>query len=220
MNLDAGQRGTLVEEIFPNSPAEKAGLQGSNEQVAIDGLTVNVGGDVIVAIDDQPVTSMDDVIAYLTRDTKVGQDITLKVLRDGKEQTLDVTLAARPSAEEPTNPESAVRGVRLGILGVTVDSSIAQEMNLPNGQGGILVQQVEPGSLAEIAGLRAGDQSVTLNGQQVQIGGDVITAVNGQSVASTEELRAALVQLSSTQEFTVTILRDGTEIELTVQPGL
>jgi 2-alkenal reductase len=100
MNLDAGQRGALVEEIFPNSPAEKAGLQGSNKEVTLDGRNTKVGGDVITAIDNQPVVEMDDLIAYLARSTKVDQKVTLTILQDGKQQTLDVALAARPSAQE------------------------------------------------------------------------------------------------------------------------
>lgn len=219
MNLDAGQRGALVEEIVPNSPAEEAGLRASNEPVTIDGQTAMVGGDVITAIDGQPITGMDDLIASLSRST-VGQTVSLTILRDGKQETLDVKLAARPSAQERTTSESAAHGVRLGILGMTVDESIAKEMNLPNGQQGVLIQQVEPGSLAETTGLRGGTESVTLNGQQVQVGGDIITAIDGQPITSTEELRAVLAQLPSTQEFTITVLREGTEIAFTVQPGL
>jgi serine protease Do len=162
---------------------------------------------------------MDDLIASLSRST-VGQTVSLTILRNGKQETLDVTLAARPSAQERTTSEPAARGVRLGILGMTVDESIAKEMNLPNGQQGVLIQQVEPGSLAETTGLRGGTESVTLNGQPVQVGGDIITAIDGQPITTTEALRAVLAQLPTTQEFTITVLRDGTEVELTVQPGL
>jgi len=55
-----------------------------------------VGGDVIIAIDDQPVKEMDDLIAYLSAKTEVGQKVNLTVLRDGKEKRLEATLAARP----------------------------------------------------------------------------------------------------------------------------
>ncbi|MGE5374323.1 MAG: S1C family serine protease, partial [Bacteroidota bacterium] len=96
MNVNAGQRGALVEEVMPNSPAEKAGLKASNKQITIDGQNAMVGGDVITAIDNQKVFEMDDLIAYLARDTKVDQKVTLTILRDGKEQNVDVTLAARP----------------------------------------------------------------------------------------------------------------------------
>lgn len=217
MKLDAGQRGALVEEVMPNSPAEKAGLRGSNQEVTLDGRTTNVGGDVITAIDVQQILQMDDLIAYLARSTKVDQKVTLTILRDGKQKKLDVTLAARPSTEG--RDISNTRGVQLGILGTTMDAAIAKEMNLPNGQLGVLVEQVQPGSLADTAGLRAGSKSVTIQGQEVLVGGDIITAVNGQPTATIRELKAALAQLLPDNELTLTILRAGTEMEITLQPG-
>jgi serine protease Do len=222
MGLDISQRGALVEEVLPNSPAEKARLQASNNQATIDGQMVNVGGDVITAIDNQPVLQMDDLIAYLAGSTKVDQKVTLSLLRDGKQQNVDVTLAARPSAEEQANanPQAPTQGIHLGILGTTVDSSIAQAMSLPDGTQGILIEQVQPGSLADTAGLQAGSKTMTINGQDILIGGDIITAVNGQSIASTDELRASLEQLPSDHPLTLTVLRDGKETQVEVQPGL
>jgi serine protease Do len=221
MNLDASQRGALVAEILPNSPAEKSGLRGSNKDVTIDGQSVKVGGDVITAIDNQQVVEMDGLIAYLASSTKVDQKVSLTILRDGKQETINVTLAARPSAEEPgsENASFVTRGIQLGILGMTVDQSIAKEMSLPDGQQGVLVEQVEPGSLADFAGLLAGSKSVIINGQEVMLGGDIITAINGQPIASIEELKGALAQLPSDQELSLTILRDGAESQITIQPG-
>jgi S1-C subfamily serine protease len=219
MNLDASQRGALVEQVTANSPAEKAGLRGSDRQVTIEGKTATVGGDVITAIDNQSVVGMDDLIAYLARSTKVDQKVTLSILRDGKQQTLDVTLAARPTAEERGSANTVTRGITLGIQGTTVDETIAKEMNLPNGQSGVLVTQVESGSLAETAGLRAGTKSATINGQQIKIGGDIITGINGQPIASVQELKAALSQLTTDQELGITILRDGVEVQIAIQPG-
>jgi len=220
MNLDASQRGALVAEILPNSPAEKAGLRGSNKEVTIDGQPVKVGGDVITAIDNQSIDAMDDLIAYLYSSTKVNQKVTLSILRDGKQETLDVTLAARPSAEEvgSENASFVTRGIHLGIQGMTVNQSIAKEMSLPDGQQGVLVEQVEPGSLADTAGLHAGSKSVTINGQEIMLGGDIIIAVNGQPIAGIEELKGALAQLPSDQELSLTILRDGEEGQITIQP--
>jgi len=219
MNLDASQRGALVEEIMPNSPAEKAGLHGSDQQVTIDGQTANVGGDVITSIDDQPVLTMDDLIAYLARSTKVDQKVTLTLLRDGKQEIVDVVLAARPSADQLGTANTVTNGVTLGIQGATVDQSIDKEMNLPSDQTGVLVTQVQSGSLADTAGLRAGSKTVTINGQQVNVGGDVITALNGQTITSIQELKAALGQLTSDQGLALTILRDGHEIQIAIQPG-
>ena len=222
MNLDVSQRGALVEEVMPDSPAEKAGLQGSNQQTTINGQDVNVGGDVITAIDNQLVLQMGDLIAYLAGSTKVDQKITLTILRAGKQQNVDVTLAARPSAEEQANanPQAPTQGIHLGILGITVDQSIAQAMNLPDGTQGVLIEQVQSGSLADTAGLQAGSKTVTIDGQDIVVGGDIITAVNGQSIASVDELRAALEQLPTDHLLSLTILRDGKESQVEVQPGL
>jgi type II secretory pathway component PulC len=51
------------------------------------------------------------------------------------------------------------------------------------------------------------------------VGGDVIVAINEQPIASIEELKAALAQLTSDQDLTLTILRDGAQMEITVHPG-
>jgi S1-C subfamily serine protease len=219
MNLDASQHGALVEEVMSNSPAEQAGLQGSDKQVTIEGQTTTVGGDVITAIDNQPVTGMDDLIAFLASSTKVDQKVTLTILRNGKDKSVDVILAARPSAEERASTNSVTSGVTLGILGTTVDESIAKEMGLPSDQAGVLVTQVNPGSLADTAGLRGGDKSVTIQGQKVEIGGDIITALNGQPIANIKELKAALAQLTTDQELRITIMRDGVEIHISLQPS-
>jgi serine protease Do len=220
MNLDANQHGALVDEIIPNSPAEQAGLRGSSKQVTIEGQNAMVGGDVITAIDNQPVTSMDDLIAYLARSTKVDQTVSLIILRDGKQQTVNVTLAARPSADQRNlTAQAGTNGITLGILGITVNDTIINEMNLPSGQQGVLVEQVQPGSLADTAGLRAGTKTVTINGQQINVGGDIITSLNGQTISSIDELKSALGQLPSSHPLELTILRDGKEVKITVQTG-
>lgn len=233
MNLNQGQRGALVEEVMPNSPAEKAGLKASNKQVSINGQNTNTGGDVITAIDNQPVVEMDDLIAYLASNTKVDQKVTLTILRDGKEQKLDVTLAARPTAQERAsannnnnqnnnnnnNNPAPASGIHLGILGVDMAPAIAQQMNLSQDQQGVLIQQVEPGSLAEQAGLQTGTQSATINGQDIMIGGDIITGINGQQVATIQDLKSALSQLPAGHPLTLTILRDGKKTQVDVQTG-
>ena len=210
---------------MPNSPAEKAGLRGSDKQVDIDGLTATVGGDVITAIDNQPVTEINDVIAFLARSTKVDQKVTLTLLRDGKDKSVDVTLAARPSAQErasanpnPNTPSQA-NGVRLGILGVDMAPAIAQQMDLSQDQQGVLVQQVEPGSLADKAGLQAGIKPITIDGQDIMIGGDIITALNGEQVPTIQDLKAALSQLPADHPITLTVLREGKETQIDVQQG-
>ena len=98
MNLKVDQRGAMVQQVMPNSPAEKAGLQASQRQVTINGSQVKIGGDVIIAFGSQTVKSTDDLIAFLSESGSIGQTTSLTVLRDNKEIQVPVTLAVRPSS--------------------------------------------------------------------------------------------------------------------------
>lgn len=97
MDVDAGQRGVLIAEVVEDSPAAKAALRGGDQDMQIDGLTARIGGDIIVAIDAQPVVEFDDLLTYIVQKTQVGQTVTVTILRDGVQQTVDVTLEARPT---------------------------------------------------------------------------------------------------------------------------
>ena len=101
MKLDANQRGVLVVQVVTGGPSEKAGLKASQTTTQIDGLDAQIGGDVIVGINDQPVKVFDDLLAYIVRHAQVGQQVTLHILRDGKAQDVQVTLGARPSSNTP-----------------------------------------------------------------------------------------------------------------------
>ncbi len=219
MKLDATQRGTLVEEVTPNSPSDKSGLRGSDRQIMIDGENINIGGDVITAIDGTQVKSIDDVISYLADHTDIGQKVTLTILRGGTEKSVDVTLEARPAKTEighatSSNPNSQAP-VWLGIAGQALTPEINKEMNLPDNQTGLLVEQVQAGGPADQSGLQGSFKPVLINGQRVLIGGDVITTIDGQSLASFDDLQAFLQNAKPGQEVKLTILRDGKEQTLT-----
>ena len=221
MGLDADQRGALVIDVTADSPADKTRLRGSDRQVEIEGQSVRVGGDVIVAVDGQPVKEFDDLITYLVRSTEVGQTIELTVLRGGQEETVSLTLEARPETQVQSNqPEGqAGGGAYLGIVGLTVTPEIAQAMDLPADQGGVLVEQVQQGSPADEAGLRGSYQPMTTNGQQLLVGGDVIVTMNGQTIAGFEDLSAFLQQAKPGQEVTLSLLRDGSQLQVDVTLG-
>ncbi len=213
MNLKSDQRGALIEDITSGGPADKAGLHGSDRTVTIDGQDVGVGGDIIVAVNNTSVKTMDDLIAYLTDQTEVGQKVSLTVLRNGKEITLDVTLGARPTTTQNSNSTNQA-SVWLGIQGFEISPEIARAMNLPESQQGILVQQVENGSPADQAGLRGSSKPVTINGQSIQVGGDVITAIDGQDITTVDDLHAFLMQAQPGQIITLSILRGGKKVDL------
>jgi len=224
MNLNPSQRGALVVDVVPGGPADKAGLRGSDRELEIDGEKVRVGGDVIVAINGQPVKAFDDVVTYLARFTEVGQSLTLSVLRGGAEQTVQVTLAARPSeqAEEKRTertPSGPHRGAWLGITGQTMTPELAQAMDLPADQTGVLVVRIQSNGPADRAGLRGSYKPVIINGQRALVGGDVIIAFDGNPVASMEDLLDFLSRTQPGDQAKLTVLRNGEQIDVTVTLG-
>jgi S1-C subfamily serine protease len=98
MDLPVGTQGALVVEVGQDGPAGKAGLRGSTETVESKGRPLEIGGDIILAIDGTPVQDMDDVIVYLVENTRPGQEVELSILRDGQEQKLTLELGERPDS--------------------------------------------------------------------------------------------------------------------------
>lgn len=88
--------GAYIADVVPDSPAADAGVRGTSGEAKVDGLSIPVGGDVVLAVDGEPVRSMDDLILLVSRQN-VGDRLPLTILRDGKEIQLSVTLAPRPA---------------------------------------------------------------------------------------------------------------------------
>ncbi len=98
--IDTAQRGVIVDRILGGTPAARAGLRGSTRPINTEYASVcpdSAGGDFIVAVDGQPVSTFDDVLIYLARYTSPGDTITLTVLRGGESLDVPLKLAARPS---------------------------------------------------------------------------------------------------------------------------
>jgi S1-C subfamily serine protease len=89
------QQGGYIDVIVPGGPAETAGMRGSSGTKTIDGLTVPVGGDVVIAVNGNPVYSFDDLLVKIAFSVP-GETVQLTIIRDGKEISIDATLAARP----------------------------------------------------------------------------------------------------------------------------
>ncbi len=95
-NLDVPDHGLLIAEVVPGSPADKAGLRGGSRLITVRGIRMRVGGDVIVALDGNPVKDPQSLQVYLDTYKQVGDKVNVTIIREGKELTLPVTLAARP----------------------------------------------------------------------------------------------------------------------------
>ena len=223
MKLNSDIRGVLIGEITPNSPAEKAGLQGSQGTATVDGFEVPVGGDIITSFDGSPITSMDELISLLASETSVGQNVTLTILRDGKEMKIDLKLEARPTIQNAStpelNPRQASTSPWIGITAGTLTPEIAVAMNLSADQTGILIEQVGQGSPAETAGLRGSDQAATIAGQPVLIGGDVIVQIGSEKVELMDDLVMVLENYQPGDKTDLTILRDGKEMKIAITFG-
>jgi 2-alkenal reductase len=96
MDLPSGQQGALVVEVADGSPASEVGLRGSATAVTLNGAEVIIGGDVIIAVDGQPVRAMADLTVYLVKEAQPGQKITLTLLREQEEHRVEATLGERP----------------------------------------------------------------------------------------------------------------------------
>jgi serine protease Do len=219
MNLATDQRGVLLVDITANGPAAKAGLKGSTKTTTIAGQDYPIGGDVITSIDGQTLNKVDDLIAYLASNTTVGQKISLTILRDAKEQQIDVTLQARPVTpvtSQNVTPQQQNGSIYLGITGTGLNANLAKAMNIPADSQGVLIERVDTGSPASLAGLKGSTLPSIVNGQPILVGGDIITAVDGQAVATMASLRGQLANHASGDVVTLSILRGGKPMDIDV----
>ena len=150
MGLPETQRGALVPNVTAGGPAEKAGLIGSTKPATIDGQDIKVGGDVITAIDGQPVKRFEDLVTFLARNGKVGQTVKLTILRDGKEMTVSLTLAARPGAKATPGKHAAAR--QPGQSGHPSRGSRKRRRRAPRGNQGTAPQTAQ-GAWLGVAGI-------------------------------------------------------------------
>jgi S1-C subfamily serine protease len=95
MDLPADE-GLLVIEVGSGTSAERAGIRGADRVVRIGNVQVPIGGDVIIALDGEPIGNYEEFIVYLETRKKVGDVVDVKVMRDGAEAVIPVTLDERP----------------------------------------------------------------------------------------------------------------------------
>ncbi|HXH52473.1 MAG TPA: Do family serine endopeptidase [Sphingomicrobium sp.] len=168
-------RGELVRSVQPNEPAARAGIR---------------QGDVILRVNGREVTP-DETVSFLIANTPVGSRIPVEIIRDGRRQTIQVTVGQRPTEEElarqlgadneqgmpeesaPATPAQQSLGLSLQAL----TPAIARSVNLPADARGVIVTAVDPNSDAAERGIRRGDLIMSVNRQPVTTPAQVQQAV-------------------------------------------
>ena len=85
--------------VVPDSPAEKAGLIGSEETVEFGDIEYTIGGDIILSVDGIEVRKISDILIHLQRAKSVGDEMVLEILRDNRTTDVTIVLGERPNGE-------------------------------------------------------------------------------------------------------------------------
>jgi serine protease Do len=181
--------GALVASVSPDSPAAKAGLH---------------PGDVIQAVDGKPIASPRE-LALGIADGQPGAVVGLGVLRDGEKQTVQVTLASQPQAEQVAAKDEAMPRPSIGVALTGITPELRDRLDLPADLKGAIIANVTPDSPADRAGLHQGDVVLGVGQNAVTSPGEAVGAIRtaargGKTVA-------------------LRILRDGQSGFIAVRPG-
>lgn len=227
-NSDLLRAGIVVDEVNPDSPAEKAGIK---------------AGDIIVEYDGEKVRSARQ-FTRLVQETPEGRSVAIGILRDGKKQTLNATPeAGRMTFNFGDDVERAMREAERGMRGFRFEGPGGREFEFRNdgreprrfeyrmpdrvmplpgfrssrGRLGVSVQSLTD-DLQEYFGVKNGGalvSSVAPDSAASKAGikaGDVIVSVNGRSVRDSDELIDELGDL--TGEVTIVVMRDKKEMTI------
>lgn len=167
----ANDEGALVSSVNKDGPAQKAGFQ---------------PGDVIVELNGKKVESLNKLLLMLGR-SKVGAQVPVQILRDGKPKTLRVTLAERPgqdvmaeAASQRSNKGQSAPSTILGMELNTLTKEETEKLGLKDNTEGVLITRLKSGSDAARKGL---------------VPGDVIDQADNKPVASVADLEAQIKQV-------------------------
>jgi serine protease Do len=153
-------KGAIVSDVTGAAPAEKAGVR---------------PGDVVIGVDGRPVEDNNDLSRYIAGKPP-GTTVRLKLLRDGSEKEIAVTLGTFPDAEDEASTQQSGKA-QLGMTLRDLSPDLAARLELPHGAKGAVVMSVEAGEAAEEAGLQRGDVIVSVNGAVVESVDDFETAI-------------------------------------------
>jgi len=178
------ERGIVVREVTPASPAAKAGLK---------------SGDRVVKMDDQDVTDVEKFLQAVSA-RKPGDKLNLRIVRDGREQDVAAVLGERPAASD--TPFAGLPGIpRPAFLGVqtqALTSDLKKQLKVET-DAGVVVTEVVPNSPAAKAGIKPDD---------------VITAVDDRPVKNPEQLREAIQQAPPGKEVILQVMRGQEKLSL------
>lgn len=104
----------------------------------------------------------------------------------------------------------------IGISGKAISKELRAIFNLPPVEG-FLVETIEPGSPAERAGLNEGELPITIAGEEFLLGGDIITAINGNPLKGAHVLEQVLRSLEIGDRVRLTLFREGKTLEVALQ---
>ncbi|HEU4618576.1 MAG TPA: DegQ family serine endoprotease, partial [Gammaproteobacteria bacterium] len=157
--------GVLIGDVAEGSPAERGGVQ---------------RGDVVTEFNGKPVTEVTELrnmVAALTPGTKAQ----IGVERNGRHQTLEVTLGEQPQEAQASSAAPGEQGgpenpARLGLAVEDLTPELAQQLGVQQTQGAV-VASVQPGSAAEEAGLQRGDIIEEVNRQKIRSAEDLVGIV-------------------------------------------
>ncbi|MGA8867112.1 MAG: Do family serine endopeptidase [Candidatus Sulfotelmatobacter sp.] len=172
--------GAVITQVDPDSPGSKAGLKIGDVITAIDGQKVSDAGELQVTVGQK----------------QPGTKITLEVLRDGKSINVPVTLTEMGSKEGEENGGSRLgQGkVRWGIGLGDLTPDVRQQIQAPADVHGAVVENVQPGSPADNAGLQQGD---------------VILEVDRHKVNTVDEVRQALESIPKGKDALLLVWSNG-----------
>ena len=195
--LPEQRKGVLISDVNENGPSHAAGIR---------------RGDVVVAFNGKDVQSVSQLRNLVAR-TIVGRDAEIKVLRDGKEQTLKVKVAERPSDEmlarkepAPSAPADTIKppdNVLAALKVQALDAAVMSQLNIPAKTTGVVISAVATGTSAEEAGLQRGD---------------VIQEINHEVVKNLEEYQKAAAKVKKDEMAVLLLSRQGNNLFVAVNP--
>lgn len=142
--------GVVVNKVYPKSPAEKAGLK---------------EGDVIIKCNNENVATSSE-LQKIVMNSKVGSELKLTIIRDGKEMTVKVITEKMP--EEESISKDSLQQLKDERLGITVRNLSPDDLENFNHKNGVIIVEVGNGSLAETVGLVEGDLIISVNKRPVK----------------------------------------------------